>query len=152
MIYSLLAVPDHSRIVNRFKEKYPFIEVSLIRPGASERITTRVITEARAGQHLVDVIGVSRLNMLYLIQRALVMSYDSPERQHFDLRFKDKKGYLDRFLRQSGSHVLQYPFGASGNGAEKLSGPFGFALEREPGIGTNRRRMVRRAHAALGGR
>ena len=97
MIYSLLAVPDHSRIVNRFKEKYPFIEVSLIRPGASERITTRVITEARAGQHLVDVIGVSRLNMLYLIQRALVMSYDSPERQHFDPRFKDKKGYWTAF-------------------------------------------------------
>jgi hypothetical protein len=56
MIYSLLAVPDHSRIVNRFKEKYPFIEVSFIRPGASERITTRVVTEARTGQHLVDVI------------------------------------------------------------------------------------------------
>jgi iron(III) transport system substrate-binding protein len=97
MIYSLLAVPDHSRIVNRFKEKYPFIEVSLIRPGASERITTRVITEVRTGQYLVDVIGVSRLNMLYLIQRALVMSYDSPERQHFDARFKDKKGYWTAF-------------------------------------------------------
>jgi hypothetical protein len=26
MIYSLLAVPDHSIIVNRFKEKYPFID------------------------------------------------------------------------------------------------------------------------------
>jgi hypothetical protein len=97
MIYSLLAVPDHSRIVNRFKEKYPFVEVSLIRPGASERITTRVITEARTGQHLVDVIGVSRLNMLYLTQRALVMSYDSPERQYFDPRFKDKKGYWTAF-------------------------------------------------------
>jgi iron(III) transport system substrate-binding protein len=97
MIYSLLAAPDHSRIVNRFKEKYPFIEVSLIRPGASERITTRIITEARTGQHLVDVIGVSRLNMLYLIQRALVMSYDSPERQYFDPRFKDKKGYWTAF-------------------------------------------------------
>jgi iron(III) transport system substrate-binding protein len=80
MIYSLLAVPDHSRIVNRFKEKYPFIEVSLIRPGASERITARVMTEARAGQHLVDVIGVSRVNMLHLISRGLIMNYDSPER------------------------------------------------------------------------
>ena len=91
MIYSLLAMPEHTRIVNRFKEKYPFIEVSLIRPGASERITTRVITEARTGQHLVDVIGVSRLNMLYLIQRAFVMSYDSPERQHFDPALKTRR-------------------------------------------------------------
>ena len=97
MIYSLLAVPDHSRIVNRFKEKYPFIDVSLIRPGASERITARVMTEARAGQHLVDVIGVSRLNMLYLINRGLIMNYDSPERQYFDPRFKDPKGYWTAF-------------------------------------------------------
>ena len=97
MIYSLLAVPDHSRIVSRFKEKYPFIEVSLIRPGASERITTRVTNEARAGQQLVDVIGVSRLNILYLINRGLIMNYDSPERQYFDQRFKDQKGYWTAF-------------------------------------------------------
>ena len=37
VIYSFLAVPDHSRIVNHFRERYPFIEVSLTRPGASER-------------------------------------------------------------------------------------------------------------------
>ena len=55
VIYSLLAVPDHSRIVNHFREKYPFVEVSLTRPGASERITARVLTEARAGRPLVDV-------------------------------------------------------------------------------------------------
>jgi iron(III) transport system substrate-binding protein len=106
MIYSLLAVPDHSIIVNRFKKKYPFIEVSLIRPGASERITARVTTEARAGQHLVDVIGVSRLNMSHLIQRGLVISYDSPERQQFDPGFKDKKGYWTAFYVNPG--VMSY--------------------------------------------
>jgi iron(III) transport system substrate-binding protein len=97
LIYSLLAVPDHSKIVNRFKEKYPFIDVSLIRPGASERITARVITEARAGRHLVDVIGVSRLNMFHLIQRGLVRSYESPERQNFDVNFQDRQGYWTAF-------------------------------------------------------
>jgi iron(III) transport system substrate-binding protein len=97
MIYSLLAVPDHSIIVNRFREKYPFIDVSLIQPGASERITARVMTEALAGQYLVDVVGVSRLNMSHLIQRGLLMSYDSPERQGFDPAFKDKKGFWTAF-------------------------------------------------------
>jgi iron(III) transport system substrate-binding protein len=97
MIYSLLAVPDHSRIVNRFKEKYPFIEVSLIRPGASERITARVMTEARAGRHLVDVIGVSRLNMFHLLQRGLLMNCESPERQQFDAAVKVKKGFWTAF-------------------------------------------------------
>jgi iron(III) transport system substrate-binding protein len=97
MIYSLLAVPDHSKIVDRFKQKYPFIDVSLIRPGASERITARVMTEARAARHAVDIIGVSRLNMLHLIQRGLVMSYESPERRQFDAAFKDKNGFWTAF-------------------------------------------------------
>ena len=87
-IYSLLAVPDHLRIVNSFREKYPFIDVSLTRPGASERITARVTIEARAGRHLVDIVGVSRLNMSYLIRHGLMMSYESPERLRFDPAFK----------------------------------------------------------------
>jgi iron(III) transport system substrate-binding protein len=55
------------------------------------------MTEARAGRHLVDVIGVSRLNMFHLMQRGLVMSYDSPERRQFDAAFKDKKGFWTAF-------------------------------------------------------
>jgi iron(III) transport system substrate-binding protein len=96
-IYSLLAVPDHSRIVNRFREKYPFIDVSLIRPGASERIAARVVTEARGGRHLVDIVGVSRLNMMYLVQRGLMLSYEAPERRFFDAAFKDKRGFWTAF-------------------------------------------------------
>jgi len=65
MIYSLLAVPDHSRIVNRFKEKYPFIEVSLIRPGASERITTRVVTEARGQANIWSTSSVSVVSICF---------------------------------------------------------------------------------------
>jgi iron(III) transport system substrate-binding protein len=97
VIYSLLAVPDHSRIVNHFREKYPFVEVSLTRPGASERITARVMTEARAGRPLVDVIGISRLNMTALIQRSLIMNYESPERARFDPAFKDRNGFWTAF-------------------------------------------------------
>lgn len=97
VVYSLLAVPDHSQIVKRFEPQYPFVEVSLIRPGSSEWITARVITEARAGRNQVDIIGVSRLNMHHLIQKELVMSYESPERQYFDPHFKDKNGHWTAF-------------------------------------------------------
>jgi iron(III) transport system substrate-binding protein len=97
VIYSLLAVPDHSQIVKRFEARYPFVEVSLIRPGSSEAITARVITEARAGRNLVDIIGVSRLNMHHLVEKELVMSYESPERQYFDPHFKDKNGHWTAF-------------------------------------------------------
>jgi len=127
MIYSLLAVPDHSRIVNRFKEKYPFIEVSLIRPGASERITARVMTEARAGRHLVDIIGVSRLNMFHLMQRGLLMSYESPERRQFDAAFKDKNGFWTAFYVNP--EVMAYntrlvPAGAAPKAYQDLLDPF----------------------------
>src|SRR5512145_2041837 len=57
-IYGLLAVPEHMQIIQRFKEKYPFIEPALYR-ATSERLYTRIENEARANTHLVDVIGVS---------------------------------------------------------------------------------------------
>jgi len=38
-----VAVPDHSRLVNRFKEKYPFVEVSLIRLGSARKEASLMI-------------------------------------------------------------------------------------------------------------
>ena len=46
-IYALLAVPEHMQIIERFKEKYPFIEPSLYR-ATSERLYTRIENEARS--------------------------------------------------------------------------------------------------------
>jgi hypothetical protein len=107
VIYSLLAVPDHSRIVNHFREKYRFVEVSLTRPGASERITARVLTEAPAGRPLVDVIGISRLHMTALIQRSLIMNYESPERARFDPAFKTAAAFGPRSTSiQKWPHII----------------------------------------------
>ena len=50
-IYALLVVSDHMQIIQRFKEKYPFIDVALYR-ATSERLFTRIETEARANTHL----------------------------------------------------------------------------------------------------
>jgi hypothetical protein len=46
-VYALLVVSDHLQIIQRFKEKYPFIDVSLWR-STGENIFNRVVTEARA--------------------------------------------------------------------------------------------------------
>jgi ABC-type Fe3+ transport system substrate-binding protein len=91
-IYALLAVPEHMQIVQRFKEKYPFIEVSLFR-ATSERLYTRIENEARANGHFVDVIGVSGFQFYQLLKRGLIGKYESPERRYFDPAFKDKNGY-----------------------------------------------------------
>lgn len=90
-IYGLLAVPEHMQIIQRFKEKYPFIEPSLYRAN-SERLYTRIENEARANSHLVDVIGVSSFQFYQLMKRGLIGRYDSPERRFFDPAFKDKEG------------------------------------------------------------
>jgi iron(III) transport system substrate-binding protein len=90
-IYGLLAVPEHMQIIQRFKEKYPFIEPALYR-ATSERLYTRIESEARANSHLVDVIGVSGFQFYQLLKRGLIGRYESPERKFFDPAFRDKDG------------------------------------------------------------
>lgn len=97
-IYSVLAVPDHTQVIEAFKQKYPFIDVSLWRPsGAGEGVATRVITEAAANTHLVDIIGIDQALMSHLIKRNLMMRYESPERESFEPTFKDKQGHWTAF-------------------------------------------------------
>ena len=91
-IYALLVVADHMQIIQRFKEKYPFIDVALYRI-TSERLYTRIETEARANTHLADVIGISGFQMYQLVKRGLMAKYESPERRYFEPGFKDKDGY-----------------------------------------------------------
>jgi iron(III) transport system substrate-binding protein len=90
-IYALLAVPEHMQIIQRFKEKYPFIQAELYR-ATSERLYSRIESEARANTHLVDVIGVSGYQYYQLLKRGLIGKYDSPERRFFDPAFRDKDG------------------------------------------------------------
>src|SRR5262244_2018123 len=91
-IYALLVVSDHMQIIQRFKEKYPFIDVALFR-ATSERLFTRIETEARANTHLVDVIGISGFQMYQLLKRGLIGRHESPERRYYEPGFKDKESY-----------------------------------------------------------
>jgi iron(III) transport system substrate-binding protein len=90
-IYALLVVSDHMEIIQRFKEKYPFIDVALYR-ATSERLYNKIETETRANSHLVDVIGISGFQMYQLVKRGLMGKYESPERRFYDAAFKDKDG------------------------------------------------------------
>ncbi|MBM2803474.1 MAG: fbpA 2 [Deltaproteobacteria bacterium] len=91
-IYALLVVSDHAQIIERFKAKYPFIDVALYR-ATSERMYTRIETETRANTHLADVIGISGFQMHQLIKRGILGKYESPERRLIDSVFKDKDGH-----------------------------------------------------------
>src|SRR5574342_853638 len=91
-VYALLVVSDHLQIIQRFKEKYPFIDVNLWR-STGENIFNRVVTEARGNAHLVDVIGTSGFQMYQLVKRGLMQKYLSPEAAFYEPGFTDPQGY-----------------------------------------------------------
>lgn len=91
-VYAILVVSDHLQIIQRFKEKYPFIDVNLWR-STGENIFNRVVTEARGNAHLVDVIGTSGFQMYQLVKRGLMQKYLSPEAAHYEPGFTDPNGY-----------------------------------------------------------
>ena len=91
-VYALLVVSDHLQIIQRFKEKYPFIDVNLWR-STGENIFNRVVTEARGNAHLADVIGTSGFQMYQLVKRGLMQKYLSPEAASYEPGFTDPQGH-----------------------------------------------------------
>ena len=76
-----------------FQTKYPAIEVKSIR-GNYERTRNRVMTEALAGNHSVDVIHMDPFNGWLLIQKGLFQAYQSKEAAAFPERFRDPGNFL----------------------------------------------------------
>src|SRR4029077_6258321 len=76
-----------------FQNKHPSIEVESIR-GNYERTRNRVMTEALAGSHNVDVIHMDPFNGWLLIQRGLFQPYQSKEADAFPDKFRDTSNLL----------------------------------------------------------
>jgi iron(III) transport system substrate-binding protein len=96
VIYSVLQLPDHLQIVKRFQEKYPFIDVDVSRP-STEKMVNRIVTEARVGKHLVDVIGLNDVLMTHLVKQGLLGKYTSPEIRHFEAGLYNEEGFWSPF-------------------------------------------------------
>ena len=67
-------IPFQTMVVDRFKKKYPFIrKVDAVRI-PSEKLRTRLITEAQTGKGSnVDVLGVSGFELLYLKEKGCAL-------------------------------------------------------------------------------
>jgi iron(III) transport system substrate-binding protein len=76
-----------------FQSKHPSIEVKSIR-GNYERTRNRVMTEALAGSHNVDVIHMDPFNGWLLIQRGLFQPYQSKDAEAFPDKFRDASNLL----------------------------------------------------------
>src|ERR1051325_3661781 len=55
MIYNSMTPSQMQLIINAFQAKYPFIQVKVYR-AVGERLLTKILTEAQAGQHDFDIL------------------------------------------------------------------------------------------------
>ena len=80
-------------VVDRFKRKYPFIKkVEAVRI-PSEKLRTRLITEAQTGRSsTVDILGLSGFELAFLAEKGFFAPYRSPEANTIPEGFKDATG------------------------------------------------------------
>lgn len=90
--YTNLNVDASQRIANVFEKKHPFLKVRLYRAGNSALIG-RILSEAQTGRTEHDVTDMTLTFVGTLLQKKLVVPYNSPERRFFRDEFKDREGY-----------------------------------------------------------
>jgi len=89
--YTSMSVVDHTKFLELFNKKYPFIKVNVRRVGG-ERLVTIITTEHRAGKTLFDVV-ISSGVAPSLIRSGIFAKYLSPEYVYFSAGTKDPEGY-----------------------------------------------------------
>jgi iron(III) transport system substrate-binding protein len=79
----------HSKVLaDGFKQLYPKIDATFYRATDAQMIE-RILTEARAGRNLWDVMMTSSFYGHNLKKRGLLAAYDSPERKYYREGYKD---------------------------------------------------------------
>jgi len=91
--YGSLLVPEATQIIEKFRQRYPFIEVKYSR-GSGTQVINRFLTESKAGSHRADVIGARTNFHPTLMKAGLVAKNLAPFRQELREGFIDKTGYL----------------------------------------------------------
>src|SRR5687768_365998 len=79
-------------LARAFERKYPFVKVEVVRSTVFP-LLNRMLNEAKAGNHLYDVVRQSAFTMQVLMQIGMIQPYESPERKFYSQESKDKMGY-----------------------------------------------------------
>ena len=77
--YTNSGIENATRYIQGFKKNYPFINANFWR-SKTRQVTQRIVAEANAGKHLVDVIKPSTDLLPVLLERNLIGRYDTPLR------------------------------------------------------------------------
>ena len=88
--YTSMAIDTSKPLLDAFIKEYPFIHADLVRAG-EEQLTTRIMSETRAGKWFFDAISTSSISTL--TERHIIVPYPAPERDAFMDQFKDPNGY-----------------------------------------------------------
>jgi iron(III) transport system substrate-binding protein len=91
-LYTTANTSDAKAITDGFKKAYPKIDIQFYRTTDSQ-LMERILTEARAGQSLWDVVSTTGFYGYQLKKRGLLAPYDSPERKYYREGFKDPQGF-----------------------------------------------------------
>jgi iron(III) transport system substrate-binding protein len=77
--YTNSGIENATRYIQAFKKNYPFINANFWR-SKTRQVTQRIVAEANAGRHLVDVIKPSTDLLPILLEKNLIGRYDTPLR------------------------------------------------------------------------
>ena len=105
VLYHSTGIDDTQQILDRFRKRYPFLQVENHRL-SSPKIIQRIITEVRAGRDLADAYLISGLQTWILKDMGYLAAYNSPERAKIRPALRDRQGYWTGVLWNLG--VLGY--------------------------------------------
>src|SRR5215469_10696855 len=90
--YTTMTLSQSKKIVDRFQQKYPFIQPELFRGGGDE-VLNRIQNEARGNFYAWDVVSTRGDSVLTLRDGKLITSYRSPESRFISKDMVDDEGY-----------------------------------------------------------
>ncbi len=91
VLYSTMAQDHGNEVLAAFRRRYPFISTRLQRAGTTA-LLSRILGEARAGKHEVDVSNQPPETIFEMTQAALIEPYQSPNRAAVRNEMMDKNG------------------------------------------------------------
>jgi len=104
IIYGTTDLRQSTLINDKFREKYPFIDVKLNR-FTSDKLYPRLIAETRSGKFLADVLQNNTLGMYFLRKGKFLAPYVSPEERFYPKEFKDPGHWVTSSMNL---HVIGY--------------------------------------------
>jgi iron(III) transport system substrate-binding protein len=104
VIYGTMDLRGANLLNDKFRERYPFLDVKLNRFG-SGNLVPRTLAEVRAGKHLSDILQTNSLGLHFLRKEGILGHYVSPEDRFYPKEFKDQ-GYWT--TTNMNVHVLAY--------------------------------------------